>query len=69
MSTFLRVAAENCPVRVIFPLFEFNVTPLPVKNNKFPADDVWKNSNSDPTLQGTEALVWIEQVTFPPALK
>ena len=50
-------------------LLEFNVTPLPVSNKTYPADEVWKISYSFPGLQATNDPDCIEQVTFPPALK
>ena len=54
MPTFLSVAAENCPANLRFPSFEFNVIPLPALAviNKFPADEVWKNSISVPIANG-----------------
>ena len=51
------------------PFLLFNVTPDAVSNNKLPADEVWKKSNSPPIGHATDAVVNIEHVISPPTLK
>ena len=65
---YFSVADENWPAKFKLPFLEFTITlVLPVSNNKLPAEDVWKKSNSAFTVGKASAC--IEQVISPPTLK
>mgnify|MGYP003141714879 CR=1 FL=1 len=63
---YFKDAPEPCPA--MFILLFLTITSIPaeaVTNNMFPADEVWKKSNSAP---GFIEPVAIEQVRFPPTI-